>query len=234
MIALPSLFFLVADPKEAGLAPYGAEEAQVQGAAHEPDLSQQRPVPTGIFILSMIALIGPSTVMQFNNQLPAYVNAAGYALSVGTILTSLSMVGNLCGKLGVGVLTDKLGVYRAGFLVSGLIGISMILLLLRSSLAIIYVGALLFGLSYSLNTTVPSLLYIDLYGKAAYRDPVSRQTAVSQFIAAFLSAGFPYIYDFTGSFDPVFVYGILVCIAAAVLFLSMEKFSSGRAVQSQA
>lgn len=231
MIALPSLFFLVADPKEAGLEPYGAEEPQTQGIAHEADLSQQPPVPAGAFFLSMVALIGPSTVMQFNNQLPAYANAAGYALSVGAILTSLSMVGNLCGKLGVGVLTDKLGVYRSGFLVSGLIGISMILLLLRSSMVIICAGALLFGLSYSLNTTVPSLLYIDLYGKAAYRGAVSRQTAVSQFIAAFLSAGFPYIYDFTGSFDPVFVYGILVCTAAAILFLSMEKFSSKRTVK---
>lgn len=228
MAVLPSFFFLIANPEEIGLEPYGVEEMQKQGAVQETGLVQPHSIPTMVFAFTLVALIGPGTVMQFNAQLPIYANAAGYAFSVGAALTSLSMIGNLCGKLGAGILTDRLGVYKAGFLVSGLIGISMLFLLLRSSLGLICAGALLFGLSYSLCTTVPSLLYIDLYGEAAYQGVVSRQVAINQFISAPLAAGFPYIYDFAGSFDPVFVYGILMCTIAAILFLYMEKFSLKR------
>ena len=81
----------------------------------------------------------------------------------------------------------------------------------------------MFGFCYSVGTTVPSLLYADLYGKESYKDKVSTESSISYFVAAFLSVVYPYIFDFTGSFSPIFIYGAVICCVDAVLFLVMGK-----------
>ena len=58
----------------------------------------------------------------------------------------------------------------------------------------------LFGAAYSVSTMTASLLFLDLYGQKEYRGQLSRMQAINGFLAAFLSALIPYMYDLTGSF----------------------------------
>ena len=94
-------------------------------------------------------------------------------MAVGAMFTSLSMVGNLAGKLGLGALADRIGIYKSGQIFFLAIGLSMVGMLLgQSQLMILNVSTLLYGAVYCITTTMPALLYLDLYrAKDKDKDP---------------------------------------------------------------
>ena len=178
LIILPAAFLLVSEPEKVGLKPYGYEKAAAS-ASDKAETLRQTP-PHFIFLLTMIAAIGPGSLIQFNAQLPIFAESIGYTMAVGAMFTSLSMVGNLAGKLGLGALADRIGIYKSGQIFFLTIGLSMVGMLLgQSQLMILNVSTLLYGAVYCITTTMPALLYLDLYGSKEYRSRVSRMQAIS-------------------------------------------------------
>ncbi len=233
LIILPAAFLLVSEPEKVGLKPYGYEKAAAS-ASDKAETLRQTP-PHFIFLLTMIAAIGPGSLIQFNAQLPIFAESIGYTMAVGAMFTSLSMVGNLAGKLGLGALADRIGIYKSGQIFFLAIGLSMVGMLLgQSQLMVLNASTLLYGTVYCITTTMPALLYLDLYGSKEYRSRVSRMQAISGGISAVLSIVFPYIYDFTGSFDIVFVYGAISGFLAFAIFVYLMRYTMRRDVQASA
>lgn len=222
LIVVPSLLLIAVAPD--GAAQTGAPRSgRVSGA---PSAS---PVPGWVFPACLVALIGAGCLTQFNNQLPTFAISAGYPLSVGAALTSLAMTGNVAGKLCMGALSDRIGIYRAIRAVLAAVGAVMVLFLLGKQYPpILYLGSLIYGTVYALATTMPSLLLLDLYGKGEYQGRVSSLQAVSGLVFAFASSGFPYLYDLSGSFDIVFVLGACLCLLAFVLVGRLQRFAARR------
>lgn len=228
LIVVPSLLLIA-------VAPDGA----AQSSAPRPDRTSDAPaapaVPGWVFPACLVALIGAGCLTQFNNQLPTFTLSAGYPLSVGAALTSLAMSGNVAGKLCMGALSDRIGIYRAIRAVLAAVGAVMVLFLLGKQYPpILYLGSLIYGTVYALATTMPSLLLLDLYGKAGYQGKVSSLQAVSGLVFAFASSGFPYLYDLTGSFDIVFVLGACLCLLAFVLVGRLQRFAARRDARQSA
>lgn len=228
LIVLPSLFILVSSPERAGYLPYGVCPTKVgQKKADVPQETVPHTAPRPyIFALCLAAVVAGGSLVQFNNQLPTYAHSIGYAISVGAIMTSCCMVGNLLGKLVFGTLIDRVGVYRAIrlYLVC-LIGSMAIFLLFFKTLPILYAGTFFYGLAYAISTIAPSLLFLDLYGEKHYKEKVSRAQAVNNVVFAILSAAFPYVYDLTGSFSPVFVFGIGLCAASFLILCYLQQYA---------
>lgn len=226
LIVLPAFFFLIKDPKEIGELPYGASEMKTAGTAADNTADAvKRVLPASVFLMTLLAVIGPGSLIQMNQQLPTFAQTIGYTIETGALLTSLAMIGNLSGKLLLGTLADRFGVYRAGFLFTCVTACSMFLFFAFSSVRpILYLAAVMFGMTYAIGMTVPSLLYMDLYGKGEYRDRLSRMQAINGLIGAFAGSVIPYVYDLSGSFRPVFIYGIAVCAIAGMTMLRLQRY----------
>lgn len=223
LIIIPSLVLLSISPDGRSAQPAGRPAATVRAAAGPST------VPGWVFPACLVALIGSGCLTQFNNQLPTFAMSAGYPLAVGAALTSLSMTGNVAGKLCMGALSDRIGVYRAIRGVLAAVGTVMVLFLLFKQFApVLYLGSLVYGTVYAMATTMPSLLLLDLYGKEQYQGKVSSLQAVSGLVFAFASSGFPYLYDLTGSFDIVFVLGAALCAVAFVLTGRLQCYAARR------
>ena len=221
MIVLPGVFLLTPSPDKEGKKPFGEKKSETQ------QKQVRNIVPGCIFLLCVIAIGGTSALAQFNQQLSTFAQSLGYSIGIGAALTSCSMIGNLSGKVILGVLIDRLGVYKAAIILTGVIGLSFLLFLLgHSNPALLYPAALGYGTCYAIGGVLLSLLLLNIYGAGIYREKVSRITAVNTFIAAFAGSAFPYMYDLTGSWTLTLLTGAILCMTAIMIYfwLSRQKF----------
>ena len=228
--AIPTLLFLRAAPK---LDP---DAVRAQEAAARAELRERKnatPLAGWVFPLCAGVLISVMSFASLSNQMPIYAQSLHYSLEVGATLASLTMLGNVVGKLSIGVLADRIGIYRAAKLLVVLVGCALLLLVFATGLLpVLYVAALLFGTIYAMGTTVPSLLLLDLYGKQHYKPKVSRYQSLSAVIASCAGALLPYLYDFTGSFAPVFGLGAAVCALALPALGVLHRVSARQRAQA--
>lgn len=231
MIALGSLL-IEEKPQPLGLAPLGRApdpSVKVQGL---PD--HDLPVPGWVFAVAMVGIFCAGAYNQFNNQLPTFAQSVGYTLGAGALFTSCTMVGNIGGKLALGELADRLGIYRAAQLIMGLVLASQLLFLFGSgSFVLMCAASLLFGPVYALPTVVPPQLLLDLYGAGRYQDKLRLSQTIYAAISAAYSLAIPYLYDLTGSFAPSILYGAAVCLLGMALLSALRRFAGGRARRPQ-
>lgn len=213
-LAFLGCLILVAEPEKAGLRPYGGETEPTLDKKEKADAAIEKgTVPEWAYVVAVMALFIPNTYTQFNNQLPVFAQTVGYSLGTGAVLTSISMVGNITGKLGLGILADKIGSYRAVGLLILVLGLSQVAFLFGAdSLLLMKAGAFLYGTVYAIGTTAPSQVFLAMYGKEHYGARVRNGQTINSFLLAFAGVLFPYVYDFTGSFRPVFYLGAGICI----------------------
>ena len=231
MIAVGSLLFDLT-PEKLGLTPYGQTSETEHG--QEIVAIQQKAVPSWIFPVALFALLSVNSYTQVNNQIPTFAQAAGYSLSVGAILTSCSMVGNISGKLLTGMMTDRIGVYRSIQVILCLVLASQLLFLFGTHWVILLqIASLLYGLVYSLGTTVPALLFYDLYGRERYKGKVQISQSANYFVLSATSFIFPYIYDLTGSFPPVFAAGAGICAVSLLIIEGMRRYVKSNTLSAQ-
>lgn len=225
LISVPVILFLRVTPEEMGLKPYGyvpGEGADSEAGSQGRDYQ----MPPAMFALALISIITGLIMSQFMNQIPTYAQSIGYTLAVGATISSISMVGNVGGKLLMGVLADKLGIFKTVYLAIGVVLVSMLLFIFGSgSLAGIYAAALLFGLVYSMGTTVPPLVLLEVYGAGQYRGYLSKFQAANAVMCALAQPIFGYIYDFTGSYTMDFVFGVVILTVSMASYMRLKKWS---------
>lgn len=225
-MTLAGCLFMSASPQNMGMEPYGAAKEKIQSSA--PLNRETGPVPKWVYAAALAAVIVPNTYTQFNNQIPVFLQAVGYSLGTGAVLTSISMTGNIMGKLVVGILSDRLGIFRAIRVLLIFFGVSQVFFFVGADvLPVLQIGAFLYGTVYAMGTTVPSQLFLALYGEQRYRSKVQSAQTVNFFAMAFAGILFPYIYDFTGSFMPVFALGAAVCVTALGFMVCLERACKG-------
>ena len=176
-----------------------------------------------MFVISTFGLIVAGVMTQFGNQLPMLAQSVGYTIQVGAMVTSFNMVGNVAGKLLIGVMADKIGIFPSVNLTSVVIAASTVMLMFSGANPVMmYAGALLLGMVYSMGTTVPPLVYMEVYGPDEYKLHLSRFQSYNSVVMALASSGLPYIYDFTGSFSGALILGF-VCAVVPIFTLTVAK-----------
>ena len=143
------------------------------------------------------------------------------------------MVGNVFGKLAIGVLADRIGIFPSVNITSVIIAVSTVMLMFSgASPVMMYAGALLLGLVYSMGTTVPPLVFMEVYGPDEYKTYLSRFQAYNSVVMALASSALPYIYDFTGSFTGALILG-LVCAVVSLVMYNVVKIRADRIKKAQ-
>jgi len=187
---------------------------------------KREPVPGYIYFMALFAILLPGMLLSFANQIPTFGVSIGYTLETSAMLTSFCMIGNVGGKLLMGAISDRIGIYRSAVLFLIMVLISMLLFLFaQGSLPAMLAAAILFGAEYALYMNVQPILFIDIYGPREYQMKISRNQAILSLSGAVMSVLIPYIYDFTGSFNPYFILGLILCSIALVLYVSLGRRS---------
>ena len=228
-----TLFVVRSKPEDKGLAPYGADEVSRLGMSSV-DLSgvpAARAMKTPAFF-ALAAFCGIITLNQtiyqflasyassFADTLPTIAAASG-------VVASAAMAGQAIGKVVLGIVNDRsvrMGIFFG--LGCGVAGV-LLMWLLPSTLALMLVGAFLFGVVYAMTTVQTPLLVRSVFGSMDYTNIYSRISMVGSLMSAVAAVFWSFVIDSPLGFPGMFVGG-LVCMAAC---LATSLYALGQKVQ---
>ena len=217
-----TLLVVRSKPEDKGLAPYGAGERSQMGQASvdTTGVPASRAMKTPAFF-ALAVFCGIITLNQtiyqflasyassFEATLPTIAAASG-------VVASAAMAGQAIGKVVLGIINDKsvrLGIFFG--LGCGVAGV-LLMWFLPSTLALLLVGAFLFGVVYAMTTVQTPLLVRSVFGSTDYTNIYSRISMVGSLMSAVAAVFWSFVIDSPLGFPGMFVGG-LVCMAICLV-----------------
>ena len=221
-LCLPAIIYpFHLDPKKDGLLPYGYEFKQ-EVAQHQQVkvFSYCSMAFISFFIFGLLC----SCITSVTQHLPGYGQSLGYSVTLGAMLLSAGMVGNIISKLIIGVISDRFGAIKATtvMIIANTLGI--VLLMMKTSSMMLVFGAFLFGSCYSIGAVALPLLTKYFFGIDNYGAVFPKISFASNLGAALSLSLVGYIYDFFGSYMYAFIIA-LVMMAICVMTLMISAKS---------
>ncbi|MBQ3338865.1 MAG: MFS transporter [Atopobiaceae bacterium] len=220
-----TLFVVRSKPEDKGLLPYGADEV-AESASEQVPAAVVEGVPANIAMKTpaFFALAIFCGIITLNQTI--YQFLASYATSFGDtipaiaaasgVVASAAMAGQAIGKVLLGIINDKsvkLGIVFG--LACGVVGV-LLMWFIPSPLAVLLVGAFLFGIVYAMTTVQTPLLVRSVFGSADYTNIYSRISMVGAIMSAFAAVFWSFVIDSPGGFPLMFIGGI-VCMAVCLV-----------------
>ncbi len=204
LFTLPALLVpFTADPRQMGMRPYGDYGEQKDGCR-----------PAATFRYKNAAFLCLCVMTLLHTSIAGIAqHFTGFALSIrltaetGALMMSLSMVGNILTKLLIGILSDRIGPVKACVSMIVLNACALLLSLYGSasqSALVLYAAALLYGSVYSVGAVGFSLLSRRFFGSENYSKAYSVIGLLTTTGSAISLPLIGYLYDFTGSYLPMF------------------------------
>ena len=166
---------------------------------------------------AFIFAVAMSFFFMFITAVPQHFTgiASSKGMSVGPLLVSASMIGNIVFKLVSGALADRIGGLRTMLVIAALNIAGAILILTSGNTVICLAGAFLFGAIYSNTSVILSYFCRELFGADGYRKAYPVVVFAGNISNALAITAIGYIFDFTGSYNPALI---------AVVFLALAGF----------
>ena len=219
-----SLFLMYREPDTPRRGLTGGTPTQaVQSAA-----SQQKvtgPVLAGLFTFLLIICLSTS----LTQHLPNCAISQGKTAAFGAILVSVSMAGNLLGKIVLGPLNDRLGgrITTVIAIIPVIIG-CLLLAFCHSDVAML-MGAFPSGLTLSIISLQSPLLFRSCLPSALYDRIYSVVCSINILVGSFSQTVLSLGYAFTGNYELVMMLlsaGLAVCALIVVLLEIQHRRNS--------
>lgn len=139
--------------------------------------------------------------------------------SVGALMLSAGMPANTFGKISMGFLIDHIGSTRTILLYSVLIITGCVLLLTMHGSAMMMLGAVLIGLSYSLGTVGVVMLTEDTFGAMGYEKTYPAISFGGTAGNALYSSIIGFIYDAEENYDLTLILIVVFMIIGIMCIL---------------
>lgn len=227
LLSLPALLLPhTFTPEEEGLLPYGAKEKT------EEELEaafQLKPVRIsdfmGItFVLFVLISFLQTVVVGLNQHLPSYGDTLGLDPQITGFMLSAVMLGNMSFKLFTGSLSDKIGEIKSMVIVVALNISALILLPLWTTSVGAVFNSWLFGSAF--GTAVLYVLLSKLFfGQRVGNYVYSYLTFIGNVAFALSNVVIGYIYDFTGTYVPMFFAAIGIQLLTLILLYFALKYA---------
>lgn len=209
-----TLFVMRLTPQEVGMQPYGAEDPETlqeikknvpQGTVHYAH-------PGLVLGLCIVICAVAMWTCQYYSHMARYAQSIGYDLSVSALVSSCAMIGNIIGKVALGAIADKWNIWSTSRLAMGVVGISFIILIIGGdsiNVYVMYVTAIMQGVSMAAATIIPNLMSLDVYKAEGYQEKYGLITAAGTLVGAFAFSIIGYTFDFTGSYNLSFIISVI-------------------------
>ena len=173
--------------------------------------------------LPFIAIVLLSLLTTSCNGVTA--NMQGYAMSIGkstytgSLMVSAVMAANIVSKLLLGELTDRLGAYKASFImiVLYMVGITG-LCFVNNEISMILLS-FVFGFIYSITSIGVAFISREFFGDNNYAKVFPVVSFAGSVGSALAISLIGYVYDFTGTYKTVFYFYVGVGIISLLLLI---------------
>lgn len=229
VVGLPCAWLIKSYPADKGLLPIGynaedeaakaeaAKHLTVEGVTVKTALKQ----PAALIVLGLYCAF-VNFGLTMNYYLPTYIKSLSLTgvdvAMVGATLASVVMFGSLIGKLVLGWTNDKSVPGSVIFgLLSGIIGLALVLWGINVSIFLVYVGGALFGVFFASATTTTPAIIRKAFGNLDYTKIYAYVTGLCALLAAAGSTIWGLIYDATGSFTATYLVDMAVMAVCFIL-----------------
>lgn len=229
VVCVPCAWLIKSKPSDKGLLPIGYS-AEAEAAKAE---AAKQIVVEGVTVKAALRKPGALVVLALycafvnfgltmNYYLPTYIKSLSLTgvdvAMVGATLASVVMFGSLIGKLVLGWTNDKSVPGSVIFgLLSGIIGLALVLWGVNISIFLVYVGGALFGVFFASATTTTPAIIRKAFGNLDYTKIYAYVTGVCALLAAAGSTIWGMIFDSTGSFTGTYLVDMSVMAVCFVL-----------------
>ncbi|MER1956259.1 MAG: MFS transporter [Solibacillus sp.] len=231
LLILPfTLFVIRSKPEEMNKKPYGDDEVAdvAKSVAPETGVMKNKAIKTIPFylILGFTGLFGLASTVGFH--VPNFIQSVGFSAALAATGVTCVTIGQTGGKFLIGAVNDKFGVKLALLtgIGSGILGTAALLFSDSFGIAMVYVGALLFGIGFSGSTLLPPMVIREVFGGRDYASIYTTIMSASTLGVAVGTTLFSYIFDSTGSYYIVFITVItlfVVVISSSIFSLNWKK-----------
>ena len=223
--------FIYSRPEDRGLRPDGeslaetrSAEGQVAAAAADADITVGQALKTQAFwCISFGHGLGSMIILAIMSQFGLLMKDLGYGVqttaSIVTIYTAVSIVFQLAG----GYIGDRVPKNAALFVFTGLQAVAVVILVLSSQIAMIFLFAILFGVGFGGRTPLTTAIRGEYFGRASFGKILGISTLPmnGMLLVAGPLAGF--MRDHFGNYDLAFLTLAGLNGIGAVLFLIARK-----------
>lgn len=229
--ALPAIVFVIRyRPEDKGLLPYGYEEAAGRAKTLAPSTAPGVPAAAAFRSVPFLLCVGVVMLCQgtacMNAIFPTYAEVVGLGAVVGGLMVSSASLCDIVFNPLAGATSDKFGSTRAMVLWTGITMVSFVVLYFSSESVVgSCVGAGLNDAMYAITGVGYSTFALSIFGMRDFEKIFSRITSCGYLVA---SLGIPLmmsIYEATGVFQNVFVFGFIVDIVIIALVILAKKSS---------
>lgn len=204
IFTLPALLVpFTADPRSMNMRPYGDYGDQNAVSISSSGFSYR----TVAFICLCVMTLLHTSIAGIAQHFTGFALSIQLTAETGALMMSLSMVGNILTKLLIGILSDKIGQVKACVSMIALNACALLLALYGGSIGsafVLYVAAFLYGSVYSVGAVGFSLLSRKFFGPENYSKAYSVIGLLTTTGSALSLPLIGYLYDFTGSYLPMF------------------------------
>lgn len=226
LAAIPVSLFAVRTPAEMGLVPYGGIEAD------SVKLNKTNVKYNKRLFLSM----APVLILTFcfylatgyNQHLSNYAQSLGFSAVFGASLISFCMLGNTISKLILGVVNDKIGVYKTSIItVLTMMSAFFALMLQSTNTIILYLSAIFLGQSTAfIVVQIPLLLSDQYHVQGEYETCLSSVMMVGSLTSALNNIVINFLYAKSGSYRlGQGVAGCMLILCAGIIFYLWKRSS---------
>lgn len=210
------------DPYDEGKMPYGGSTMKktAKVVAHE---KHHFDFTNSTFIALFVSVLLMAFTTSLAQHFPGYAQTINLG-TIGSLMLSAGMIGNIVFKIIIGLLTDHIGALKSTLCMMLITLTGLCILLFVRVPFLMIVGALMFGACYSVGAVGGPLLTHHFFRDELYDTIYPPVNFISNVGAAIALSAIGYVYDFFKSYQAAFVMIIIfVCIAMTALFLNRHK-----------
>ncbi|MGL5978494.1 MAG: MFS transporter [Erysipelotrichaceae bacterium] len=227
IVLLVTYFGIKDQPSDIGLLPVGMDTETMEASANtqQTGLTIQAARSSKAFYFLIVFMITITAFGAFNQHMATYGASLGYdANRVGSIL-SLSMIGSSIGAIGIGLINDKIGVYKTAMGLLALIVISIISLALGATNIMLFaIGSFLLGLGSMGIPVLGPLLAKTMFGEKDYEEIYANVMMGPPLATILLLPLYGFLYDLTGSYTLVMIIMfIFILIGIVSIYIGWKK-----------
>lgn len=226
ILCLPALLIpFSVNPREEGLMPYGyveikEDESQIKEIKEEKEIKEPFNFIQLSFVCFFIFSILHTAITGITQHLPGFAETMNHSASIGAMLLSAGMIGNIFYKLSIGIVSDRLGPLPASIIMIAINVVSIILLLLwPTNTGVLLFSGFLFGSVYSVAAVGTALLTKQFFGNDNYIHVYPVVSFATGLGGAFSISIVGYIFDFFNSYTYAFIIALFIHAINIVLLL---------------
>ena len=226
LASIPGILFIIRKtPQEKGYLPYGGTAAKANPSNTQKRKSSVKELLS--FTFAAICLMGflSAGMTSVNSHLPGYAEELGFSASVGALMVTCCMVGNISSKLILGVLCDTLGAVKGCLIMFSSVILAIVIFLAAPAdlSALPLIAAALFGAVFSLGGIGQSQLIRLVYGPEKFASVYAFASVFPYIGTAIMNTTFGYVYDFSGSYHGALVISLCMAVTALLIMLTITR-----------